>query len=206
MAAPITHIVLANKIYEQKFPQQNKQEFFVGTSFPDIRYLGVIERDETHRGPESIEAIQGMSSFEAGVNFHQLVDNKREKYLQEHAVYDLVSNTDLIILAVKLLEDEIIYNNILDWQEYASFFTHALKQEIAYGIEQKDIQRWHKLLSSYISHKPNSESRKNLLLELGFSTESAKKINTTVQSLAENKKLVGIVNDFYNNFEEIIKK
>jgi hypothetical protein len=48
MAAPITHIALAEKLYGQYFSDKNKQDFFVGTSLADIRYLGTIERDKTH--------------------------------------------------------------------------------------------------------------------------------------------------------------
>ena len=48
MAAPITHIVLASKVYDQFFSNFSKKDFLIGTSFPDIRYLKVIDRNTTH--------------------------------------------------------------------------------------------------------------------------------------------------------------
>jgi len=44
MAAYITHIVLTDKIFDKHFSNKNKAEFYIGTSFPDIRYLGVIKK------------------------------------------------------------------------------------------------------------------------------------------------------------------
>ena len=48
MAAPITHIVLTNKIFNKYFSNKEKGDFFIGASFPDIRYLKVIKREKTH--------------------------------------------------------------------------------------------------------------------------------------------------------------
>jgi len=40
MAAPATHIILANKLYKNHFSDKDFAKFIVGTSFPDIRYFG----------------------------------------------------------------------------------------------------------------------------------------------------------------------
>ena len=49
MAAPIAHIFCALFLLNNNIIDvDNIQEFIIGTSFPDIRYLGVIERDTTH--------------------------------------------------------------------------------------------------------------------------------------------------------------
>lgn len=45
MAAPLTHLVLAERIFQKHFSDQHRKVFLQGTSFPDIRYLGVIDRD-----------------------------------------------------------------------------------------------------------------------------------------------------------------
>lgn len=49
MAAPIAHIFCALALLQQgKIKVADKQSFILGTSFPDIRYLEVIKRDQTH--------------------------------------------------------------------------------------------------------------------------------------------------------------
>lgn len=47
MAAPITHVALTEKIFNNIFHNYDKKEFIIGTSFPDIRYLGTIDREKT---------------------------------------------------------------------------------------------------------------------------------------------------------------
>lgn len=48
MATPITHIVLTEKVFEKFFKDKTRKDFFIGTSFPDIKYLKVIDRDKSH--------------------------------------------------------------------------------------------------------------------------------------------------------------
>jgi len=52
MAAPITHIALTEKIFDKFFKDKKRKDFFIGTLFPDIRYLK-ITRDSGSRDPGS---------------------------------------------------------------------------------------------------------------------------------------------------------
>lgn len=72
MAAPITHIVLADKVWAQFLSSFNKNDFFIGTSFPDIRYLKVINREKTHFKNQSINDIKSDDSIIAGIKFHSI--------------------------------------------------------------------------------------------------------------------------------------
>ena len=81
MAAPITHIALTEKIFNNIFHNYDKKEFIIGTSFPDIRYLGTIDREKTHLSVNNLENINDKSSFISGMKFHALVDKVREDFL-----------------------------------------------------------------------------------------------------------------------------
>ena len=84
MPAPVTHILLALSILPL-LPGKDAQEFLLGTSFPDIRYLGVIDRKKTHDPKPSWQKVmQEKSSFKAGMEFHALADKIHDKYMSSH--------------------------------------------------------------------------------------------------------------------------
>jgi hypothetical protein len=91
MAAPIAHIFLAVQILVGPFKvMSHEKEFIIGTSFPDIRYLKVIERAETHFENVTLNDIKKeTNSFKAGMLFHSFVDQKREEYMVVHRVCQL---------------------------------------------------------------------------------------------------------------------
>lgn len=96
MAAPITHIILADKIFNRYFADKDKRDFYVGTSFPDIRYMGIIKREKTHFIDLDIKTLQQLPSFEAGMKFHSLVDIVRENYMRSRGVYSILPESPYI--------------------------------------------------------------------------------------------------------------
>ncbi len=96
MAAPITHIVLTQKIFDKYFRRLDHQLFFIGTLLPDIRYLGVIDRKETHYKNLSIKDLNGEKSFLAGLKFHSILDEVREKFIIENDIYSLCMDSKYI--------------------------------------------------------------------------------------------------------------
>ena len=78
MATPITHVVLAAKIFDNIFKDKIKKDFFIGSLFPDIRYLKVIDRDKSHFENLKLKDLKNDDSFLAGVKFHSIVDIARE--------------------------------------------------------------------------------------------------------------------------------
>ena len=80
MAGPIGHIVLALSLLNGPLADKDRAAFMLGTTFPDIRYLGVIERGKTHNNHATWQNVQTeSSSFKAGMDFHALVDRGREQ-------------------------------------------------------------------------------------------------------------------------------
>ena len=129
MAAPITHIALTEKIFDKFFKDKIRKDFFIGTSFPDIRYLKVIDRDKTHYDGLSVSGLKNDESFSAGVKFHSILDHVREKYIVENDIYSLCPDSKYITQSLKILEDEIFYRHIKDWTVYIGYLNEILQAE-----------------------------------------------------------------------------
>lgn len=204
MAAPITHIVLADKIFDKYFPKNDKKQFYVGTSFPDIRYLGVIDRERTHFSHQTLKELVDSDLFIAGAKFHSLVDEVREKYMKDKGLYPLFPESKFLTQAVKIFEDRVLYSEIENWGEIIHFFDEIQAGELKYNLSEKDIERWHSLLRNYFSQPPN----KDLVIEKFISDMSRPKemSNEIIRVLGNIKQVdiaTKIVKDFYNDFERL---
>ncbi len=130
MPAPITHIVLADKVFDKYFFDKDRKEFFIGTSFPDIRYYDNLDREKTHQDGLSIEEIVKESSFLAGMHFHSFVDEKWGNFyrrLEDHQLY--LEPLQVSAVALKFFEDERLYGHFSGWGQVADFFDGALEEE-----------------------------------------------------------------------------
>jgi hypothetical protein len=205
MATSVTHIVLTAKIYDKLFSDKNKKEFFVGTLFPDIRYLKVIARNKTHFFDLTISAIQAEDSFLAGVKFHSLLDVTREKFITDNDVYSLCPESKYITQSLKILEDELFYKHITDWSEYINYFNEVLPTETNFDVTKSDIQRWHTILQNYFQKQPDEQSVTDFILASGFPIDVATEINATVATLKTNPKIITILENLYLKFQNLIK-
>ncbi len=208
MANQITHIALAEKKYDQLFSKFERVNFFIGTVFPDIRYLGVVEREKTHDKNCSLSDIldNGNTAFQAGVRYHCLVDVVREKFVTEQGLYALVPQSKYITQAVKCLEDEIYYPKVSDWSEYGRILQRVLSEETAYGITPEDVMRWHTLLTDYFRRTPDDITRERLMISIGFPKTVADGINSLVRQMRESKSVVGVIEHFWENFSELLNE
>ncbi len=205
MAAPITHITLTDKIFDKFFKDKKRKDFFIGTSFPDIRYLKVIERNETHYDNLSVFDLRSDESFLAGVRFHSILDRRREKFIAEKDVFSLCPESKYVTYSLKILEDEIFYQHIKDWDVYIEYLNEILDAEKNYGIAEKDLKNWHFLLQQYFQKKPDNDSTRNLVLSLGFTEEVVVEINQNIAIMKNNKKIIDIIKKLYKNFDSLIK-
>jgi hypothetical protein len=203
MAAPITHIVLSYKVFDKYFQDKDKQEFLVGTSLPDIRYLGAIERDKSHYKNMTLKEISKYDSFDAGLRFHSLVDEIREKYMKNNNYYSLFPKSALLTQASKVFEDRVLYDKLNNWKEIVSYFNEIYQDELDLGISESDIEKWHKLLRNYFSHKPEDKNTVAFTLGMGFPIERAKEILRVIQN-AETRKAEQFELEFYSNFESLL--
>lgn len=154
------HVLLAERWMEAQdwhYISNQKQAFIVGTLFPDIRYLGVLKREETHEQNLTRQDIceQKEKPFEAGRKLHVWVDELREKFAEEWKIYEKLPNSVYTHRAtfLKLLEDEIIWNN-LNIVPIIEALDNIEPEEEKFKVEVNVLKQWHSLLSRYIQIPP----------------------------------------------------
>ena len=206
MANFVTHIVLSDKVFKSWFSDKNLSEFILGTSFPDIRYFGVVERDKTHTREISIEEVRDeTSSFQAGLKFHSLVDIVREKFVVENKLYSLLPESKYITQALKVYEDIVLYEKVSEWADYAQFFENIPKEELGYEIPASKLRQWHGLVRAYISHPPTDETISELIINLDFSSAVVDEIISNVSKIAHVPQVRTKTIEFYNNIETLTR-
>ncbi|MBI2797773.1 hypothetical protein HYX70_00550 [Candidatus Saccharibacteria bacterium] len=205
MAGIVTHIALSDKVFKNNFSNFNLEEFVLGTSFADIRYLGVIDRNKTHYKNISMQAIkESNNSFTAGLMFHSLVDEVRENYIRSHEIYNKLPRSDYVSQAMKFCEDIDIYSECSNWGKYTDYFDSFSVSEENYGIRKKDLLEWHKIVQQAIISKPNLQVVKQIVLKFTLSPEAVDEILSVAKKIQENV-LAGYIHDFYGQFGELCK-
>lgn len=163
-AGPITHAVLADKwmAAHETYSDDQKRDFIIGTLFPDIRYLGVIKRNQTHeKGVTVSRLLEKQSEFTKGKRLHALVDIAREKLVVRWKIYHKIKQVpdqSHKALFLKLLEDEILFSKPAykeDWSKIQRYLTYIHPEEKAFEIELADLKRWHRKQSMAFSSPPS---------------------------------------------------
>ncbi|MBI2465441.1 hypothetical protein HYV64_04845 [Candidatus Shapirobacteria bacterium] len=204
MAAPTTHVVIAEKVFDKFFNGKDIGKFVVGTSFPDIRYLGVIDREKTHFGKIRLSEIILSDSFEAGVKFHSLVDHAREKFVVERGLYDFFIESPYKTQAMKLFEDGVLANKFVNNEVVAGYFNSIYDEERNYGIEESQIKKWHEMLSKYFLSTNSNEAVRSFVGVTKLPIGVAEEIINVIDNICSVEKAREIVLDFYENFEKLV--
>lgn len=203
MAAPVTHIIFAQKVFASHFFAKKKAEFIVGTSFPDIRYLGIIKREETHLSPGSLREINEEDSFLAGVKLHVYIDRVREEYITKRGVYEFIPETRYAVSALKLLEDRYLYNKLSNWKEISIFFDDIYKEELSFNLSEDSIKNWHAILQRLIGRQPDDTSIVDFCRSLSFSENAIGELISTVNKFENIKEVKNILLNFYDKFPDV---
>ena len=199
MASQITHIPYGEKVLSLflKDKQVDERKFYIGTVFPDIRYLKVIDRDKTHIDNPSIEGLKEVTnSFELGIYTHALVDQERERVIGKLSFYKIIPNDSITTYAAKFLEDEITYPLFKDWPKVVSFFDDILEEEIRL-VPKEAAAKWHKMLQDYFESPPDKTSVTRLAVTLGFENKLIQAATNRVEELRGNPKAMEIIKTTY---------
>jgi len=215
MAAPISHVFLAIQVLSGPLAHKfNEQEFIIGTSFPDIRYLRCIERGETHFSGVTLQDVANEPcSFKAGMLFHSLVDEVREHYMHSNGFYEQLPSFRLISQSMKLAEDMIVLS-LFDARQYRKYFDVILDKERAYvGVD--DIKTWHNFLKNYLGGEPLVDEAIRTFSSLMlhdvpfykrwmYACFYKKKIKSTVTRIIDDQSMREEILSFYKNFSNNI--
>ena len=199
MAAPLTHIFLA-QVYLQKKTRHASAKFFLGTSFPDIRYLGVIKREQTHIKDPSLARIDAtINDFQAGMEFHAWVDIVRQKKFETSSLY---SSDKTIIQAWKLIEDEVLREKIslTDLHRFQSYFNNVVQEERDFNISDEAIKKWHSILQTYFLEESILKSQMQFMTDLTIPQERKNHIMKIANELRSSHEVLNLIQDIYNHF------
>jgi len=203
MAAPITHIVLAEKVFKKHFSSKNRAEFLVGTGLPDIRHFDNLDREKTHFFGLKLAEIKEENSFMAGFKFHSLVDEVHDKFFSLEKNPFFMEPLEITATSLKFFEDEIFYDYFSGWPEVSNFFNTLPKEEFGYD-NREDLLAWHQSLKKYFLQKPNFESRRSFLRTTEFSDGLARRIEEFIIQMKKMPQVKEAALEFYDKFEGLI--
>jgi len=206
MAAPITHIVLADKVFNKYFSGKDKADFYRGTVFPDVRYLGEIKRSKTHFENITFFDVKKENSFFAGLKLHSLIDKIREKFTSEQNIYPFLPYSRHIVEIVKLIEDRILYSKVKNWNSVKDSLSSFSKEEFSFKVSRNEIERWHGLLKGYFNKEPKVEDAIDFLSKLKGFKGSLEEIKLMMDKLNGDSKVTEMVFKFYREFETLLEK
>lgn len=152
MAGPVGHIVSALALLNNPLAEiVHKNDFLLGTSFPDIRYISEISRAKTHMIHEVSVAhvMKAQTDFEKGRRFHVFLDYKREDYMKKNDAYRFLPKGPLKTQLLKLVEDKVLFSQLQGFNP-EGLFIKIHPEEKTSGMDEKEINRWHTLLTTYL--------------------------------------------------------
>ncbi len=204
MAGEVAHVVYAARLLKHLEGKVSDSRYWAGTLFPDIRHLGLISRHRTHPQNVGLTSLVGKNDFDTGMRVHAWIDATREKFWQEANMKESLPWHPFVPHAVKLLEDELIYDLFADWNLVQRSLSAIYEEELYYVSSREGIQRWHDTLQRYFKRRPDAASRQQLSLDIGLSQSSAEEVNGVVEQLRENKLTQQLVEKFHLHLEQLL--
>lgn len=160
-AGPVMHVVIAQRFFDTLSPKpdtKNQELFLVGTIFPDIRYLGVIKRHETHVKGPTLAVIRAESgSFRQGMLFHSWVDEFRQAYIRQVQIKQHLKDIPrrLQDIFLKAVEDQYLQSKY-DVANMSTIMASIPDEAKQFDIELPALTQWHALLALYFSMQPST--------------------------------------------------
>ncbi len=210
-AAPITHAYLAKKFFKAypDFSAEERNAFMVGTLFPDIRYISDNARENTHYEDVSLDdVIHEENPFIAGIKFHCYVDEQREQYVVENQIYakTIPYSSDFYFTYLKLAEDELLFDKY-NWYDVCLALQTIYPEELNWGIQEKIVVKWHKLLTLVFVNPPTSLLNTCALCNqgmLGVSAPEVKVWNRTLPQTCKSDWIHNYLNGLMSHFDHLL--
>lgn len=217
MAGPIAHIFCALALLQSgALKVDDEKAFIVGSCYPDIRYLNVIKRSETHRN--SIrwqDVIAAPTAFEKGVLLHSLVDEVRIAHLENPAKIRLPSLPFMRSQMMKFYEDSLLHHKVDNWPKIISYFDTVLPEEkMSHNLSEGALSTWHRFIKTYCMQPPNQMSIYTILNQFpelratatpGMAAALITKTYIGIALRSFNKARITLaVQDFYDNCVALI--
>jgi hypothetical protein len=204
MPGPISHLVYAEKLLPIIPAATDATAYYIGTSFPDIRSLGVIEREKTHPTGLRFEAVQqATDGFAAGMLLHAYIDEVREAFVRSRNAYAGLPDSYLSTVALKICEDERLYARSARWELYIRMFDTILPQETAFGIDASAVQTWHQLHQRFLALPPR-KTIEQFLHGMQLAEADVAEIMRLLPIIDATNVLDTYLDEFYDRLEELV--
>lgn len=170
MPSPVSHLFYAQHVLPPDEPA-DLAAYHRGAVFPDIRYLGVIERARSHRtGVTVYEIKRETDPWQRGNLVHNWTDEVWSGYWSQLGFDTDESSHRAHWMAVKLVEDELLFADIFDKPGIAASLAHADDGAISFGVKGRDVEHWGRIVGSMVTQAPGPDCRSKLYheLDLGF--------------------------------------
>lgn len=205
MAGEVGHVIYAARILHHLKDKVQDTSFWSGTLLPDIKHFGIITRNRTHPEGVTLSTLVGNDDFTTGVRVHAWIDATREKFLQEQHIKEALPWHPFVPHALKLAEDELLYDMYTDWNLIHRALNEVRPEEIELAGSEEYIRKWHTLLQKYFKQKPTVETRRELSIGIGLSENSADEINSVVNQLKGLPKVRELLDGFAARLESILQ-
>lgn len=213
-AGPYMHALLADRYISAVSPNltpEDRELFINGTIFPDIRYLGVIKRDQTHVKGVTLDLVSDESgSFRQGMLLHSWVDEFRQRYVRKAGIKASLAHIprSLQDTFLKILEDQILQENY-PLKDLNTLIATIPQEEKDYGIPLSALTQWHAGLSVYFTVQPSMILSQLSFFEqsmLNLDVETIKIWSELIPQYAEKKEYQEYVQGMLKAFQSAIEK
>lgn len=211
-AGPMMHVALGQYWLDKNepdFDEEQRKKFLLGTVFPDIRYLGVVKRHQTHYHKVKLSDVKKEKSpFVQGVLFHSFVDEYRKNWIREHQSHQLVQEIPSRYrdTFLKLIEDQILDEHY-NWSEFKSCLLSIPQEERTFGISDGALTQWHTGLTLYFATSPSTILYQISLFEqavLMLDAATVKKWSQLLPKYTQDETMQKYVSNLMSDFQKVI--
>ncbi|NGX60142.1 MAG: hypothetical protein KR126chlam3_01308 [Chlamydiae bacterium] len=156
-AGPILHLWVAERfceIYGIDDPDV-LQGIFIGSEYPDIRYIVNFPRNLTHPTVVNFQEVtQSANPFELGMKLHSWLDFTRENFIDQ-TIYTVISSYEDHHAAtlLKFIEEEILAD-FYDGRKWSFIFDKVMPEELIITPEEA-VLKWHGMIQWTMSFRPS---------------------------------------------------
>ncbi|HOY56090.1 MAG TPA: hypothetical protein PLH37_01570 [bacterium] len=201
MPLPFSHLVLSDIVLKKnnQIDNINESHYFIGSVFPDIRYLAKLPREKTHLAIGNSELIfnklkQESNYFEKGILAHLYVDQIFLEYFNDY----LTQNKNSYYPILFLLEQKV-FNDFGLAEKFAPYFDSVLIDEAnKYSINIEIVKKWHSLIQKYLSSGMNADFSCEFLRQIGMDDNFLNEIMQGVEKIKNNNEIKEKIENFKN--------
>lgn len=166
MPAPVSHLAYG-ELYLRSRPELDGAVFLRGTVFPDIRYLGTIDRAQTHRvGVKLAEVAVETNAWRAGWLLHSWLDERWSGFFVEAGFMTRAENEQPRWQALKLMEADMSRTRLSDPGDVVEVLAGVDDEALEFGVKDTDVRRWGEMVGRQVLAAPTMESKQHLMREL----------------------------------------